>query len=109
MLMVREFIRSNYRLVAYIGLENSPTCGIHWGKHKANRYNTESPNPVEQPEPDEPVLMGIMAEILSEELHKEGNHAPFLELPVKEPAESVKRKIFWKELIQNVEPFGKEV
>ena len=109
MLMVREFIRSNYRLVGYIGLENSPTCGIHWGEHKVNRYNTESPNPVEQPEPDEPVLMGIMAEILSEELHREGNHAPFLELPVKEPAESVKRKIFWKELIQNVEPFGKEV
>ncbi len=64
---------------------------------------------MEQPEPDEPVLMGIMAEILSEELHKEGNHAPFLELPVKGPAESVKRKIFWKELIQNVEPDRKEV
>jgi len=64
---------------------------------------------VEQPEPDEPVLMGIMTEILSEELHKEGNHAPFLELPVKEPAESAKRKIFWKELIKNVEPYGKEV
>jgi predicted secreted protein len=109
MLMVREFIRSNYRLVGYIGLENSPTCGIHWGEHKVNRYDTESPNPVEQPEPDEPVLMGIMAEILSEELHREGNHAPFLELPVKEPAESVKRKIFWKELIQNVEPYRKEV
>jgi len=109
MLMVREFIRSNYRLVGYIGLENSPTCRIHWGEHKVNRYNTESPNPVEQPEPDEPVLMGIMTEILSEELHKEGNHAPFLELPVKEPAESVKRKIFWKELIQNVEPYRKEV
>jgi predicted secreted protein len=109
MLMVREFIRNNYRLVGYIGLENSPTCGIHWGEHKVNRYNTESPNPVEQPEPDEPVLMGIMAEILSEELHREGNHAPFLELPVKEPAESVKRKIFWKELIQSVEPDRKEV
>ena len=64
---------------------------------------------MEQPEPDEPLLMGIMAEILSEELNKEGNYAPFLELPVKEPAESVKRKIFWKELIQNVEPDRKEV
>lgn len=109
MLMVREFIRSNYRLVGYIGLENSPTCGIHWGEHKVNRYNTESPNPVEQPKPNEPVLMGIMAEILSEELNKEGNHAPFLELPVKEPAESAKRKMFWEELIKNVEPYGKEV
>lgn len=35
--------------------------------------------------------------------------AQCLELPVKEPAESVKRKIFWKELIQNVEPDRKEV
>lgn len=109
MLMVREFIRSNYRLVGYIGLENSPTCGIHWGEHKVNRYNTESPNPVEQPKPNEPVLMGIMAEILSEELNKEGNYAPFLELPVKEPAESAKSKMFWEELIKNVEPYGKEV
>jgi len=108
MLMVREFIRSNYRLIGYIGLENSPTCGIHWGKHKINRYNTESPNPVDNPKSDEPVLMGIMAEILSEELHNEGVNAPFFELPVKEPPESDKRKKFWKELIQEVEPY-KEV
>ena len=64
---------------------------------------------MEQPEPDEPLLMGIMAEILSEELNKEGNHAPFLELPVKEPAESAKSKMFWEELIKNVEPYRKEV
>ena len=77
MLMVREFIQSKYRLVSYIGLEKSPACGIHWGKHKVNRYNAESPNPVEQPDPNEPVLMGIMAEILSEELHKENVDTPF--------------------------------
>lgn len=108
MLMVREFIHSNYRFIGYIGLENSPTCGIHWGKHKINRYNTESPNPVDNPKPDEPVLMGIMAEILSEELHKEGVNAPFFELPVKAPPESEKRKKFWKELTKEVEPY-KEV
>jgi hypothetical protein len=46
----------------------------------------------------------------SEELYKEGSPLPFfLELPVKEPAESVKRKMFWEELIKNVEPYGKEV
>jgi len=109
MLMVREFIRSKYRLVGYIGLENSPTCGIHWGKHKMNKYNTESPNPVEHPEPNEPVLMGIMAEILSEELHKEGVNAPFFEFPVKSFPESEKRKTFWIELSRNVEPFKKEI
>ena len=109
MLMVREFIQSKYRLVGYIGLENSPTCGIHWGKHKMNKYNTESPNPVEHPEPNEPVLMGIMAEILSEELHKEGVNAPFFEFPVKSFPESEKRKTFWIELIRNVEPLKKEI
>ena len=34
MLMAREFIKNNYRLTCFIGLENSPTCGIHWGEHK---------------------------------------------------------------------------
>lgn len=109
MLMVREFIHSNYRFIGYIGLENSPTCGIHWGKHKINRYNTESPNPIDNPEPGEPVLMGIMAEILSEELHKEGVNAPFFELPVKEPPDSEKRKEFWEKLIKEVEPYRKDV
>ncbi|HOO47029.1 MAG TPA: hypothetical protein PLM29_12410, partial [Deltaproteobacteria bacterium] len=78
MLMVREFIKNRYRLCCFIGLENSPTCGIHWGRHKVNRYGTESPNPDEKPSPDDPVLMGIMAEILTEELGKEGLIVPFL-------------------------------
>jgi len=109
MLMVSEFIRSNYRLVGFIGLENSPTCGIHWGKHKVNRYNTESPNPVDSPKPNEPVLMGIMAEILSEELHKEGASASFFELPVKSPPDSEKRQKFWQDLIKEVEPRRKDI
>ena len=70
MLMVREFLKNRYRLCCFIGLENSPTCGIHWGRHKVNRYGTESPNPDEQygKDPKDPVLRGIMAEIL-EVLH----------------------------------------
>jgi hypothetical protein len=44
MLMVREFLKNRLRLCCFIGLENSPTCGIHWGRHKVNRYGTESPN-----------------------------------------------------------------
>ena len=77
MLMVREFIKNKYRLTCFVGLENSPTCGIHWGKHKVNRYQTESPNPVENPAPDEPVLAGIMTEIISEELAKDNIKVPF--------------------------------
>ena len=104
MLMVREFMENKYRLTCFIGLENSPTCGIHWGKHKVNRYMTESPNPLEDADPNDPVLMGIMAEILSEELSADGITVPFLEFPTKEPVGSPKRKQFWNDLEQAVNP-----
>jgi len=104
MLMVREFIKNKYRLTCFIGLENSPTCGIHWGKHKVNRYQTESPNPVHKPDPNEPVLKGIMAEILEEELAKENIKVPFLEFPAQSEPSSEKRKRFWEELAKAVHP-----
>ncbi len=104
MLMVREFIENKYRLTCFIGLENSPTCGIHWGKHKVNKYMTESPNPLEDADPSDPVLMGIMAEILSEELLADGVTVPFLEFPTKEPVGSPKRKQFWNDLEKAVNP-----
>jgi predicted secreted protein len=104
LLMVREFIKNNYRLTCFLGLENSPTCGIHWGKHKVNRYGTESPNPLEAPAADQPVLMGIMAEILTEELAKENIQVPFLEFPALSPQDSEKRKKFWEEFRKTVEP-----
>ena len=66
--MVEEFLQNGYRLVAFLGLRNSPTCGINWGKHKVNRYNRESPMPVANLGLEDPVLMGIMAEILSKNL-----------------------------------------
>jgi predicted secreted protein len=98
MLMVREFLKNKYHLVCYIGLENSPTCGIHWGKHKINKYQTESPNPVDNPEPHDPVLMGIMAEILSEEFGAGKINVPFLEFPTKSQPDSRERKKFWVDL-----------
>jgi len=91
------------RLTCFIGLENSPTCGIHWGRHKVNRYQTESPNPVDKPDPNEPVLKGIMAEILEEELAKEKIKVPFLEFPTQSEPSSEKRKKFWEELATTVE------
>jgi len=104
MLMVKEFLENNYRLTCFIGLENSPTCGIHWGKHKVNKYQTESPNPVDNPEPGEPVLKGIMAEILSEELVSYDIDVPFLEFPTKSEPGSEKREKFWEDLRKAVEP-----
>ena len=98
MLMVREFIKNKYRLTCFVGLQNSPTCGIHWGKHKVNKYGTESPNPIDQPDPKDPVLMGIMAEILTEELAKDNISVPFIEFPAKSSSDSPERKRFWEEL-----------
>lgn len=103
MLMVREFVKNGYRLVCFIGLENSPTCGVRWGKHKINKYQTESPNPVDNPAPDEPVLKGIMAEILAEELEKSGIKVPLLEFPAQSELGSEKRKKFWEELTKTIE------
>lgn len=103
MLMVREFVRDGYRLTSFIGLENSPTCGIHWGKHKVNRYQTESPNAVDKPAPDEPVLTGIMTEILSEELARDNIKVPFLEFPALSQPGSDKIKKFWEDLRKSVE------
>ncbi len=104
MLMIREFVRNKYRLAAFIGLVNSPTCGIHWGKHKTNKHMTESINPVNDPSPAEPVLKGIMAEIIEEELNKDGIMVPFLECPAQEPPDSAIRKKFWHDLHAAVEP-----
>ena len=104
MLMVKEFLKNNYRLTCFLGLENSPTCGIRWGKHKVNRYQTESPNPVDKPDASDPALAGIMAEILTEELAKENIKIPFLEFPALSPSDSENRKKFWEDLRKAVEP-----
>jgi predicted secreted protein len=108
MLMVREFMRNRYRLCCFIGLENSPTCGIHWGRHKVNRYGTESPNPEDTPGKDGTLLMGIMAEIVAEELDNEGVQVPFLEFPAQSEPASEKRKRFWKELEAAIAPAPRE-
>ena len=100
---VKEFIKNNYRLTCFVGLENSPTCGIHWGKHKVNKHQTESPNPVDKPDQNEPTLKGIMAEILSDEFAKEKIEVPFLEFPTQSLPDSEKRKKFWEDLKATVE------
>ena len=102
MLMVKEFIRNGYHLCCFIGLENSPTCGVHWGKHRLNKYGTESLETDVAANSGEPLLRGIMAEIIAEELNRNSVNVPFLELPVKEDYASPKRKKFWDDLTEAV-------
>lgn len=111
MLMVREFLKNNYRLTCFVGLENSPTCGVKWGKHKVNKHGTESPNPVDEPSVKDPVMKGIMAEILSDEMARSEIDVPFLEFPVRSEPGSEKREKFWEDLHKAVEPYayGEEI
>lgn len=53
---------------------------------------------MDRPGKDEPALMGIMAEILSEELAKDNIHVPFLEFPALSEPASEKRVRFWEDL-----------
>jgi hypothetical protein len=48
--------------------------------------------------------MGIMAEIVSEELAKDGVEVPFLEFPALSPKDSPKIDKFWDDLHKAVEP-----
>ncbi len=104
MLMVKEFLRSNYRLTCFLGLENSPTCGTKWGRHKTNKHQMETAEPVEGADSEESSMRGIMAEILEEELSSENIEVPFLEFPAKSDPDSEKRKEFWLNLQKAVAP-----
>ena len=64
--------------------------------------------PVDTPSDEEPVLMGIMAEILSEQFHALNMEVPFLELPIQQPPESEQRAKFWFDLKHLVEPHNSE-
>ena len=104
MLMVKEFLRNNYRLTCFLGLENSPTCSIKWGRHKTNKHRMETAEPVEGADSEESSIRGIMAEILEEELGGENIKVPFLEFPAKSDPDSEKRKDFWLNLQKAVAP-----
>jgi hypothetical protein len=60
--------------------------------------------PVDNPDPDEPTLKGIMAEILEEELQEEKVKVPFLEFPALSAPDSDKRRKFRDELQKAVAP-----
>ncbi len=108
MLMVEEFEKNGYKICGYIGVQNSPTCSVNWGKHKVNRYGTESsiPDEVNLSENNSDFLKGIMAEIIEEEASKSNIQMPFFEFPVKSAVGSYERKKFWYDLRKTIEPFN---
>lgn len=111
--MISELVNNSNTLLCYIGIQGSPTCSIHWGKHKLNRYKTESMEEAPQvqkakayvdgnlegddiEESYDPSLAedtlksdyGVMTLVLDEMLKEKGIHIPYLEAPVKESLQS---------------------
>lgn len=95
--MISELKDNNNTPLCYIGVQGSPTCSIHWGKHKFNKYNTESIMPdIDSNEKED--TYGVMTCVLDEMLkHKDINMA-YLEAPVKENINSDQCKKFFNQL-----------
>lgn len=100
--MIEEFVANGYRLTAFIGLQNSPSCGVYWGKHKENKYGYESW--MESDEVSNNTQLGVMTTIIVEELAKRGIEIPLIEFPLSAPIGSEEHRKFWYEVRQAVEP-----
>lgn len=108
--MISELVNNSNTLLCYIGIQASPNCSIHWGKHKLNRYKTESIEAVSVKEEEELLQQslsneeeakrdyGVMTAVLDEMLKERGIHIPYLEAPVKEELRSERTKKFFNTL-----------
>lgn len=107
--MVDELRNNGHKPLCFIGIQGSPTCSINWGKHKCNKYRTESIN--EDPKAsDGTTVYGVMTVVLDEMLEQRGIRIPYLEAPVKENLKSEKAIKFFDsldDLLEVPEPYRK--
>ena len=97
--MALELKKNNNTPLCFIGIQGSPTCSINWGKHKINKYKTESIElDTTCEEVEENHVYGVMTEILNEMLKEYDITIPYFEAPVKESMESEQVKNFFCEL-----------
>lgn len=104
--MITELYENDNTPFCFIGIEGSPTCSIRWGKHKQNKYKTESILPVEEDEEVEKYkteeksenVQGVMTGVLEEMLKERGINFPFVEAPVKDNIHSDKVLQFFSKL-----------
>lgn len=98
--MICELRNNENTPLCYIGIQGSPNCSIFWGKHKKNRYKTESfvedVNVTE--EEATPTVYGVMTVVLDEMLREQNIEIPYLEAPVKEDMQSEKVLQFFQQL-----------
>ena len=81
--MICELKNNSNTPLCYIGIQGSPNCSIYWGKHKVNKYKTESmmeDTAVKDPK----TVLGVMTEVLDEMLREKEISMPYYEAPVKE-------------------------
>ncbi|MBU5227060.1 hypothetical protein KQI36_10455 [Clostridium senegalense] len=97
--MVCELRNNNNTPLCYIGIQGSPTCSIYWGKHKVNKYNTESMMPDLNGDQVEGTY-GVMTAVLDDMLKENKINIPYLEVPVKENIDSEKSIKFFNDLYE---------
>ena len=95
--MICELRNNDNTPLCYIGIQGSPSCSINRGKHKLNKYKTESMMPDEKAS-NEPGIYGVMTGVLDELLKEKGIDIPYLEAPVKENLQSDIAKNFFDKL-----------
>lgn len=96
--MIVELRNNSNTPLAYIGVQGSPTCSIFWGKHKINKYKTESMTEDLSDDGSSETSFGVMTEVLDEMLKENGIEIPYLEAPVKESIESDRSNKFFLDL-----------
>lgn len=95
--MVRELMNNHHIPLCYLGVANSPTCSIHWGKHKSNRHGTESIHE-ELDSSESESKLGVMSNVLEQRLNDYQIKIPFLEVPIKENINSDPVKKLFEQL-----------
>ena len=95
--MACELRNNNNTPLCYIGIQGSPTCSINWGKHKTNKYKTESMIEDEKSTNNSSVY-GVMTLVLDEMLKENNINIPYFEAPVKESIDSELTKKFLDDL-----------
>ena len=95
--MVSELKNNNNIPLCFIGIQGSPNCSINWGKHKVNKYKTESIVEDEKSKKADSVY-GVMTEVLDNMLKERNISIPYFEAPVIEDLDSPITKKFFTQL-----------
>lgn len=103
MQMIQEFINNKYRLVAVIGLQNSPSCCVNWKAHKTNKRNEESWMECTSCEQVD-IKTGVMMEEIQSQLNSMKVNTTYIEFPLSSPIGSSEHKDFWYDLRRAIEP-----